>query len=267
MVLPTYLLESSQAYQRKVDPKHVDRIIENFNLYYLDEVVVSFRDGKYYVVDGQNRIVAFITMNGGNHCLVNCKVFQGLTYEDEAAMFYHLDAIKNKIKYHEMVKAMAEAEDNPSVEEIKRIMAEVGLRWNFAGSKSGSRNTISASRALIDSYETYGGVIMQHALQLLVQTWAGDHTTLTAPFIKGICLFTRAYAQQTTMDNFIRKFRSVTASEIKMMAQQETNAATQDLKYAKAFLRRYNQNRQTENRLPDVLDEISAKARKYPASA
>lgn len=267
MKLSTSALESSQAYQRKVDPRHVDEIIDNFNALYLDEVIVSYRGGKYYVVDGQNRIAAFMKMNGDHDCMVNCKVFQGLSYEDEAAMFYHLDAIKNKMKYHEKVKAMAEAGDNPAVQDIKRILSDVGLHWCLTGSKSGSRHTVSASQALIDCHETYGGLVMYHAMNLLVQTWNGDGSTLTAPFIKGICLFARTYAQHVTLENFARKLRDSTAGEIKMLAQQETAVNRQDLKYAKAFLRRYNHNRQAENRLPDLLDDTSGRIRRARATA
>lgn len=257
MQLPTYRLVSSQEYQRKVDPRHVDEIIANFNPLYLGEIIVSFRDGQYFVVDGQNRIAAQIKKNDDHQCLVNCKVYSGLTYEDEAAMFYHLDAISNKMKYNERVKAMSEAKDNPSVQDIKKILQAAGLKWSLSGNKNGARYTISASQALIDSYETYGGVILGHALSLLAHTWHGDVRTLTAPFIKGISLFSRTYAQMITEEQFVRKLSKTMPGEIKMLALQETMISRQDVKYAKAFLKKYNINRQQDNRLPDLLENTS----------
>ena len=50
----------------------------------LDPVIVSFRDGKFYVIDGQHRIAAMRKMNNGSEVMAVCKVYSGLTYEQEA---------------------------------------------------------------------------------------------------------------------------------------------------------------------------------------
>ena len=82
-------LTSGLPYQRPVNPKEVERLIREWDERLLDPITVSFRDGKFYVVDGQHRISAMREMNGGRGIMVNCKVYNGLTYEQEADLPNH----------------------------------------------------------------------------------------------------------------------------------------------------------------------------------
>ena len=70
-------LTSGLPYQRPVDEKEVDRLIREWDDRLLDPVTVSFRDGRFYVVDGQHRISAMRKMNGGREVMVVCKVYNG----------------------------------------------------------------------------------------------------------------------------------------------------------------------------------------------
>ena len=87
MDLNTKDLISSQKYQRDIDQKEVAYIVSNFNPHKFGIIKVSFRDGKYYVYDGQHRIAAFKVLNGNQDGFVKCEVHYGLTYEDEAKYF------------------------------------------------------------------------------------------------------------------------------------------------------------------------------------
>ena len=60
-------LTSGLPYQRPVEPEDVDRLIAKWDDRLLTPLVVSFRDGKFNVVDGQHRIAAMRKMaDGGN---------------------------------------------------------------------------------------------------------------------------------------------------------------------------------------------------------
>ena len=48
---------------------------------------VSYRDGHYFVFDGQHTIVTRRAMNGGQDLPIICKVYEGLTEEEEAMLF------------------------------------------------------------------------------------------------------------------------------------------------------------------------------------
>lgn len=238
--LNTAQLQSSQAYQRPVDPNHVREIIDNFDPLYLEEILVSLREGRYYVVDGQNRIAAFRHMNNGRDCLVNCKVFSGLTYEQEADMFCHLDSIKKKLRYCDSIRARAEAKNDPTILGINEILTRYGIKWSYKGAGGNMDRTIKASKALVDSYEELGPLMFELAIRLLVRTWKGHKDSMSAPFVKGITLFVKEYVHEADEDQFVRKLCSLTSAEVKSLARAEISATKDEVKYARVFLSRYN---------------------------
>ena len=56
-------LKSKQPYQRKIDMKFIAKCVKEFNPNKIDPVHVSYRDGKYYVIDGQHTIIILETVN------------------------------------------------------------------------------------------------------------------------------------------------------------------------------------------------------------
>lgn len=238
--LNTTQLQSNQGYQRPVDPNHVREIIDNFDPLYLDEILVSFRDESYYVIDGQNRIAAFKHMNGGRNCLVNCKVFRGLTYEQEADMFCHLDSIKKKLRYCEAIRARAEAKNDPVIVGINDILSAHGIKWSYRGAGGNTKNTLNASKVLVDSYEELGPHMFELVIRLLVRTWKGHRDSMAAAFIKGLSLFVKVYVNDAKEDIFVKKLSIITPAEVKSLARAEISAPKDDVKYARVFLNRYN---------------------------
>lgn len=81
------LLFPCMEYQRLLRTEKVASIAENFSEYIANDPKVSFRDGRYYVFDGQNTVEARRACNGGKDVTIRCKVFYGLTKEDEATLF------------------------------------------------------------------------------------------------------------------------------------------------------------------------------------
>ena len=62
------------TYQRKLDRNKVRKIVANFNNNIMNPIKVSYRDGKYFVFDGQHTEQALILMNDGKDTDVYCKV-------------------------------------------------------------------------------------------------------------------------------------------------------------------------------------------------
>ena len=56
--LSTSMLTSGLPYQRPMRQEKIDRLIREWNPRKLTPVIVSFRDGKFNVVDGQHHIEA-----------------------------------------------------------------------------------------------------------------------------------------------------------------------------------------------------------------
>ena len=124
-------LTSGLPYQRPVNPKEVDRLIREWDERLLDPVTVSFRDGKFYVVDGQHRISAMRKMNGGRGIMVDCKVYNGLTYEQEADLCYKLDKAKKRLSLSQSTNVLAESGVDAEITEVKRLVENCGFIWEI----------------------------------------------------------------------------------------------------------------------------------------
>lgn len=59
------LIVPRDTYQRALHPARVARIAKEFDERVANEPKISFRDGHYYVMDGQNTIAARKFLNGG----------------------------------------------------------------------------------------------------------------------------------------------------------------------------------------------------------
>ena len=56
--LPTSKITSGLPYQRVIDERVVDRLVEEWDDRLLEPLVISFRNGRYNLIDGQHRIAA-----------------------------------------------------------------------------------------------------------------------------------------------------------------------------------------------------------------
>ena len=58
-------LYSGQPYQRPIKDRVVDRLVREWDPRLLTPLVVSYREGRYYLVDGQHRACAMRKKNSG----------------------------------------------------------------------------------------------------------------------------------------------------------------------------------------------------------
>lgn len=85
------LIYPREIYQRGVQRKRVELIAADFNEYVANEPKISFRNGKYYVVDGQHTIEARILRNGGRALPILCKVYTGMTMQQESPALFRAE--------------------------------------------------------------------------------------------------------------------------------------------------------------------------------
>ncbi|WP_099205626.1 DUF6551 family protein [Scatolibacter rhodanostii] len=239
--LPTGILFSGQPYQRKVKTARVKQIIDEFDPKLLDEVIVSFRDGRYNVVDGQHRIAALKLMNGGTDIMVNCKIANGLTYEQEADLYERLDASKKKLNLADKTRAKSEARNDPDILEIHRILSSYGIRWSFAAAGNGSANNkIISARAVINAYKLLGGTGFERMVKLLKQTWKGDKDSLNAYILSGVALFVKTYESDFKDSIFVKKLSRVQPQEIVSLGRTDISTRDAALKFARVIRNKYN---------------------------
>lgn len=246
--LLTSRLTSGLPYQRPVDEKEVDRLIREWDDRLLEPLVVSFRDGRFNVVDGQHRIAAMVKKNGGREVMAPCKVYSGLTYEEEAALCYKLDKAKKRLSLSQSTNALVESGADAEATEIRRLVEGAGFRWAL-GKRSGREHDIVATRAVINAYRLLGGEAFSRMLRLLEQTWHGVPHSLNAVVLSGLALFLKTYDTELNDRLFVKRLSAVDPDEIIRRGRLDFSTNSTALRYARVFLEKYNGQR-SGRRLP-----------------
>lgn len=91
--IPIKNLVSNQEYQRNLSRAHINRAAAHFDLYQINPVKVSRRDGINYVFNGQHTIEIVALVSGSRDTPVWCMIYDDLCYEHEADIF------ANQMKY------------------------------------------------------------------------------------------------------------------------------------------------------------------------
>jgi hypothetical protein len=141
-------------YQRMLRMEKVSQIAENFSEYIANEPKVSYRDGRFYVFDGQNTVEARRTCNGGKDVTIRCKVFYGLTKEDEATLFAIQTGNATCLTAGERLRANLVAE-NPDALYFVGITSNAV--WNLPMTASGHPGKSTASKQHTNSTSSTAG--------------------------------------------------------------------------------------------------------------
>ena len=234
--LSTSQLTSGLPYQRPVLQKDVDKIIREWNGREITPVVVSFRDGKFNVVDGQHHIEAMRQKAGGRDVIVPCIIHTGMTYEQEAELYARLDRDKKRLTLRQYTKAVVEAGSDANIMEVKRLTEEVGFIWAL-GEPTGEPFEIAPIRALINAHQLLGGEAFARMLSLLAGAWQGAPNSLKASMLSGMALFVKTYEVELSDRAFIRRMSIVGPEEIIRLGRIETDVG---LRFARIILEKYN---------------------------
>ena len=124
------LIYPREIYQRGVERKRVELIARDFNEYIVNEPKVSFRNGRYYVMDGQHTIEGCILLNGGEDRPILCKVYTGLTMEQEALLFAEQNGHAAPLSAGIKLRAKVVGGDAPSKAFVAATNRE-GLSLNY----------------------------------------------------------------------------------------------------------------------------------------
>ena len=152
--IDTAMLISGQPYQRPVRESRLRELTRKWDPGLLDPLVVSYRDGKFYLVDGQHRVVIQRRMYGGDFN-APCKLYHGLTYEAEAELCWKLDKAREQLNAAQATNALLEAGSDPEIMDIQRLLLENHFMWAL-GKRVPRSYEIVAVRAVISAYRLLG---------------------------------------------------------------------------------------------------------------
>ena len=190
----------------------VELIAADFNEYVANEPKISFRNGKYYVVDGQHTIEARILRNGGRALPILCKVYTGMTMQQEALLFAEQNGHSAPLSAGIKLRAKVAGDDAPS-KEFLAATNRVGLAFNY-DSLQLSDYRISCVGTALKLYNQMGEKIYCEALRLIVDAWEGKPDSFRAAVLKGVMYFVEVYHGEFNEERLIRALRSVHPMEI-----------------------------------------------------
>lgn len=231
-LIPIKQLVSNQDYQRNLSMHHVKKTAENFDLYQVNPVKVSRRNGVNYVYNGQHTIEVIALVSGSRDTPVWCMVYDDMDYKEEADVFANQQKCVKLLTPYEIFMANIEAE-NKFQKAIKTLVESYGLT---IGRTKGS-GVICAVSSLEFIFEKYGFHVLDRTLRLCAGTWEGDANSLCSGMLKGIAKLIVAFGDEIRDDVFKEKVGANTAREICRLAKDRRAGATG---YAEAMLIAYN---------------------------
>lgn len=248
-LLSTGELYSGQPYQRPVSDPAVDRLVREWDPRLLTPLAVSYREGRYNLVDGQHRICAMRKKNGGKDVTALCRVYHGLTYEQEAELYYKLDRAKGHLRLAHATKALVESGADAEIIEIKRLLDNAGFVWAL-DKPTGEAFEVEATRAVINAYRLLGGASFSRMLTLTARTWHGASSSLKASMLSGMALFLKTYETELDDDAFIKRLSAVDPDEILRRGKADFSTNRAALRFARVIWDKYNSQRSGGRKLP-----------------
>ena len=229
-------LLSGMPYQRPVKDWKVNKLVREWDDRLADPVTVSRRDGKLYLVDGQNRVAALRRMNGDKDLMVPCRMHYGLSYAEEAELCWKLDQAKSRLTLAQSITALKEAGTDEEISAILRLMEVNGFKWTLDKDIPGEYE-IRAARAVLSAYRLLGVAGFSRLLELMAGTWHGAPSSLKASMLSGMALFLKTYEAELNDRAFIRRLSAVEPEEIIQASRVEYSAA---LRFARTIRDKYN---------------------------
>ena len=208
----TLMLNSAQleipreSYQRDLNTDRVKRIVSEFDERIANEPKVSFRDGHYYVFDGQHTIAARKLRNGGKDLNILCKVYHDMTEGEEALLFAQQTGASANLTAGARVRALIFGGD-PQAIAFQKATEDVGLRLDF--SQKRGRKRIACIATAFDEFKAIGARRYKDALKIILSAWNGDPDSLRREVLQGITRFVDLYYEEFDQDRLIKRLRHV----------------------------------------------------------
>lgn len=188
-------------------------------LYVANEPKVSFRNGQFIVTDGQHTIEGRILRNGGKDLPILCKVYTGMTVEQEALLFAEQNGFSAPLTAGIKLRAKVVGGDAIS----KAFLAatnRVGLSLNY-DSQQLTDYRIGCVGTAFRLYKQMGEPLYCETMRLIVAAWEGKPDSFRASVLKGMMHFVELYHGEFSEERLLRALRSIHPVDIYRIGQDD----------------------------------------------
>lgn len=194
-------------YQRGIDKKKVNEIVEQYNVYRMQPIDLSFRDGRLWCYNGQHRVLAYMKMKKAK---IPAIIHYGLTYEDEAMLFAMQHENESRVSIRDRWKAgNAAGEKMPNYIEIKNIMEDRG--YKIDPSKKDGENVFTCIATIIKGYNIYGADGLRRVVDIIDAAWGSCTGRTSSDIISALFRFYGAYGKSVDWERLIKCLSKHTA--------------------------------------------------------
>ena len=187
------------GYNRGIRRSHVNKIKRNFREDMVKPVIVSFRNGRYYVIDGQHTALAIFELSGNDlNVPIKCDVRTGLTYEEEADLYYRINTSNISLSFGETLIGCIEAKDAESLR-FRDVVESCGY---VVGSNT--NNSINALSTAWKLFKKDNGEHLTRVLSLTRACWPGNKGGVDSRILSGISMFLRQHGDEYRNEHFIK---------------------------------------------------------------
>ncbi|MBR2429921.1 hypothetical protein IKB17_00460, partial [bacterium] len=194
---------------------HVQKAAENFDLYQINPVKVSRRNGINYVFNGQHTIEIVALVSGSRETPVWCMVYEDLIYEHEADIFANQGKFVKPLQAIEIFQANLEANNEKQLT-IKALVESYGL--NISGTKA--PGNICAVSTLEKIFTSYNYHVLDRTIKLIAGTWEGDCNSFSANIMRAVAKLIAVYKNELNDDVFKERLGDISIKQLIRTAKE-----------------------------------------------
>lgn len=188
-------------YQRPLSLLRVKKYAREFDVIKAGTILVSKRaNGTYWIIDGQHRYFAMKTLGLQ---LIACLVHEGLTYEQEAAMFRFVNDNK-VVSPLEKLNADVQWGDEFSINLI--ALCE---KHGFTLDAKNPRKEFRSVKALQDIYSYDNGTTLERIFRIVNAAYPTEKSRTLNKVLRGIFIFLKKHGDAIDEKNLIKRLAKV----------------------------------------------------------
>ena len=243
------------GYNRGIRRVHVNKIKSNFHEDMVQPAIVSFRDGKYWIIDHQHQSQAIYELNDCDpNTKILCKVLTGLTYEQEADLYYRLNTSSMNLTFKDKLKGLIESKDATALE-YQDVVESCG--YTVSGRSAANLRALSTTWRIFNKPD--GEKELQQILQLTHACWPTNTMGAHSRMIDGIALFLKHHGSEYSEERFIKALSPIDPREIirkskAFYKQMDSKAFTQPYCTYTTLINSYNAG--LRNKLTPAQPEV-----------
>jgi hypothetical protein len=196
--LPIGVMRSAgEQYQRPVDWKRVDRMVERFRMQSLNTLLINQRpDGQYWIVDGQHRVEVLRKLYGDSFEWW-CFLIHVEGPAQEAAIFVEVNADHARPSPGVLFQGRLIRGEGAALE-IEKIVIGEEMSLHLSSGREGA-NELPTS-VLDDIYKKWGADRLRQVLKFSRETWSGQKGFSSSAVVSGVATFFHHYGDHKAFD-------------------------------------------------------------------